>query len=97
MSARIAIAALALTLSAPVFADCAYPKAPASIPDGKSASKEDMLAVKKQVDQFKRDVETFFECAKDDRKAEALQQDLEKVAKRFNDEVRAFKAANPAS
>jgi len=96
MSVRIAIAALSLALSAPVFADCVVPKAPASIPEGKSASKDDMLAVKKQVDQFKRDAEAFFECSKDDRKSESLQQDLEKVAKRFNDEVRAFKAANPA-
>lgn len=97
MSARFAIAALALALSAPALADCVYPKAPAAIPNGKTASKEDMLAVKKQVDQFKRDVEAFFECSKDERKAEALQADLERVAKRFNEEVRAFKAANPAS
>jgi hypothetical protein len=97
MSARIAIVALAFALSAPAFADCVAPKAPAAIPDGKAASKDEMLTVKKQVDQFKRDAEAFFECSKDDRKSESLQQDLEKVAKRFNDEVRAFKAANPAS
>ena len=96
MSARIAIVALAFALSAPAFA-CNAPKAPAAIPDGKAASKDEMLSIKKQVDQFKRDAEAFFECSKDDRKSESLQQDLEKVAKRFNDEVRAFKAANPAS
>jgi hypothetical protein len=95
MSVRIAIAALAFTLAAPAFA-CEAPKPPTSIPDGKSASKEDMLAVKKAVDQFKRDAEAYFECAKDDRKAQAVQQDLERTAKRFNEEVRAFKAANPA-
>jgi hypothetical protein len=96
MSARIAFVALTLALAAPAFADCVAPKAPSGIPDGKSASKDDMLSVKKQVDQFKREAEAFFECSKDDRKTESLQQDLEKVAKRFNDEVRAFKAANPA-
>jgi hypothetical protein len=96
MSARIAIAAVALALSVPAFADCSYPKAPASIPDGKSASKDQMLSVKKEVDQFKRDAESFFECSKGDRRAESLQADLERVAKRFNDEVRAFKSANPA-
>ena len=97
MAARIAVVALAFTLSAPAFADCAYPKAPAAIPDGKNASKDAMLAVKKQVDQFKRDAEAYVECTKDDSKLEILQHDLERVAKRFNDEVRAFKAANPAS
>lgn len=97
MSARIAAAALALVLSAPAFADCTYPKSPAAIPSGKSASKDQMLAVKKEVDQFRRDAETFFECAKGDLRNETLHADLEKVAKRFNDEVRAYKAANPAT
>ena len=97
MAARIAFIALAFALSAPAFADCAYPKPPADIPDGRAASKEAMLGVKKQVDQFKRDAEAYFECSKDERKAENLHADLARVAKRFNDEVRAFKAANPAS
>ncbi|RYZ65799.1 MAG: hypothetical protein EOP08_06205 [Proteobacteria bacterium] len=97
MSARIAAAALALVLSAPAFADCNYPRTLAAIPSGKSASKEQMLAVKKQVDQFRRDAEVFLECTKDDRRHETMQADLEKVSKRFNDEVRAYKAANPST
>ncbi|MET0292859.1 MAG: hypothetical protein ABW136_10895 [Steroidobacteraceae bacterium] len=97
MSAWFALIALALVFSTPALADCVEPRAPSALPDGKSASKGDMLTTKKQVDQFKRDAEAYFECSKDNRRVEVLQQDLEKLAKRFNDEVRAFKAANPAS
>src|SRR5689334_21384594 len=98
MSARIALIALAFAVSTPAFAaDCVEPRRPAPLPDGRSATKEAMLSTKKQVDQFRREAESYLECSKDERRAQVIHKDLESLARRFNDEVRAFKAANPAS
>ncbi len=58
--------------SAPLFfiiaslahADCTYPKAPGSTPDGKTASKEQMLAAKKDYDQYNADMNKYLDCIK---------------------------------
>lgn len=71
---------------------CDRPTAPTSIPDGNSASKEDMLAAKKQVDAFKSAVEEYVSCEKSAAKIDAVSAELVKVADRFNEQVRAFKA-----
>jgi hypothetical protein len=55
-----AIAALSLSLSAA--ADCIYPKAPAKIPDGKTATKEDMLAAQAAFKQLDADVNAYNAC-----------------------------------
>jgi len=44
MKKLIGLAVLAATFAAPAMADCAYPKAPAKIPEGETASLEDMQA-----------------------------------------------------
>lgn len=71
---------------------CDRPSAPTSIPDGASASKEDMLAAKKAVDAFKSSMEEYLACEKSSAKIESAQNELVKVADRFNVQVRAFKA-----
>lgn len=81
-------------LSSQAFGACALPSAPGSMPDGKSAGKEVMMAKKKEVDQYKKDVESYISCETNSAKVESAQAELEKVANRFNAEVRAFKAAN---
>jgi len=48
----VSVAILCAMGSTPVLA-CERPSAPSSIPDGATASKEDMLAAKKAVDAFK--------------------------------------------
>jgi hypothetical protein len=73
---------------------CAMPSGPSSIPDGKSSSMDEMMATKKAVDQYKKDVEAYLACAKDQRSADNVQADLERVANKFNAEVRAYKAAS---
>jgi hypothetical protein len=103
-------------------AECSYPRAPDRIPDGSTSSKDEMLAAKKQVDQYNKDMETYLSCIKlehDDavaRQGSALNEDqkkqmalmhaqkndaavdeLQTVASRFNEQVRAFnKAKQPA-
>jgi len=85
------IAVLMAAFAAPTLA-CDKPASPASIPDGKTAAMEEMMAAKKAVDAFKKGMEEYLTCEKSNAKAEAAQKELMKVADRFNAEVRAFKA-----
>jgi hypothetical protein len=62
------------------------------VPDGATASKEDMLAAKKAVDAFRSDMEEYLACEKNFANLDAAQNELSKVADRFNLQIRAFKA-----
>lgn len=94
MKRTLSIAAICAALTSPAWAGCDAPTAPGAIPDGKSSTKEVMLAKKKEVDQYKRDVEAYLSCEANPRRAEPVQAELERVANKFNAEIRAFKAAN---
>ena len=85
------MAVLCAVVATPVFA-CERPSAPTSIPDGTSASKEEMLAAKKAVDAFKSGMEEYFACEKSSAKKDGAAAELVKVADRFNAQVKAFKA-----
>jgi hypothetical protein len=91
MKKYASIAVLWTALAVPAFA-CDKPSAPASIPNGKTAGMEDMMAAKKAVDAFKKDMEEYLSCEKSNTKLDMAQAELERVASRFNAEVRAFKA-----
>jgi hypothetical protein len=91
MKKCVSIAVLWAAFAVPALA-CDKPAAPASIPDGKTAAMDDMMAAKKAVDSFKKDMEEYLSCEKNSSKADSAQAELEKVANRFNAEVRAFKA-----
>jgi hypothetical protein len=71
---------------------CERPSAPTSIPDGASASKEDMLAAKKAVDAYKSAIDEYLTCEKSGAKKDGATAELLKVADRFNAQVKAFKA-----
>jgi hypothetical protein len=43
-------------------AECVYPKAPASIPDGKTASEEEMIAGMKGVKEYNAQVTAYLSC-----------------------------------
>lgn len=90
---RIAIAATGALLSGPALA-CTPPTAPSAMPSGKTADKDVMLAKKKEVDRYKRLVEEYMACEVNPVRVQSAQADLDRVANRFNAEVRAFKAAN---
>jgi hypothetical protein len=91
MQRVVSIAVLWAAFSMPVFA-CDKPAAPDSIPDGKTASMDDMMATKKAVDAYKSAMEEYLSCEKSNAKLDAAQAELVKVADRFNTQVRAFKA-----
>ena len=83
----------ALLVAGPALA-CNFPTVPGSIPDGRTAAKETMLAKKKEIDRYQREVEIYLACESNLARLQAAQNDLDRVARRFNAEVRAFKAAN---
>jgi len=88
VSAMVLWAAFAV----PAFADCARPAAPGNIPDGDKATMEDMMATKKAVDAYKRDMEEYLSCEKSTARLDAAQAELVRIADRFNAQVRAFKS-----
>ncbi|MGB8328136.1 MAG: hypothetical protein WCE48_11215 [Steroidobacteraceae bacterium] len=123
--------AAALGLSASASASCPYPKTPQAIPDGNTAKLEEMLAAKKAVEGYNKDVEGYLTCLDsehdtavaaltkdhaalsverkkklDERKADmdarhtqkhdAAVDELEQVAARLNEQIRAWKTKHPA-
>jgi hypothetical protein len=91
MKMTVSIVVLMAAFAAPSFA-CDKPTAPASFPDGKTAAMDQMMAAKKAIDAYKKGVEDYLTCEKNDRKADDAAKELSKVADRFNAEVKAFKA-----
>ena len=63
MKALLAITALA-ALAGPVYADCSYPPPPTKIPDGNTATMQEMLEAKKAVTQYNKDINAYVSCIK---------------------------------
>ena len=63
MKALFAITALA-ALAGPVYADCSYPPPPAKIPDGNTATMQEMLDGKNAVTQYNKDINAYVSCIK---------------------------------
>ena len=116
MKLMSAIAAAILFASPLAFA-CDYPPR-ADLPDGISASTDDMLAGQKSVKAFMASMEEYLVCIEKeekeavaaliepgdeelasrksavDKKYNAAVEDMELIAARFNEQVRAYKAQN---
>lgn len=118
---------LGLTLCAalcatPAFADCSYPKSPGTIPDGNTASLDDMKAAKKAVEAYNKDMEAYLSCIKLEqdntmsaqgatltedqkkqlaaiyaRKNDSAVDELQGVAARLNEQIRAYKAKHASN
>lgn len=59
--------ALGALLAAPTsFAACVYPKAPDKLPDGATATQEEMVAGQKDVKQFMADMDVYLKCVDDE-------------------------------
>jgi hypothetical protein len=63
MKAFFAVMALA-ALVGPVYADCSYPPPPTKIPDGNTATMQEMLDAKKAVTQYNKDINAYVACIK---------------------------------
>ena len=107
----LAIASVSFAFSFAAQAECAFPKAPAAIPDGKTASEAEMLAAMNAFKAYNDDVTAFGSCLDEETKSKAagtaqLMQlktmqakkhnaavaELQEKAKKFNEQVRIFKA-----
>jgi hypothetical protein len=61
MKALLAIA-LTAALSGAAYADCPYPAAPTNLPDGRTATMEDMLAGQKSVKEYQKAIDAYVAC-----------------------------------
>src|SRR5580704_9646745 len=55
---------LALGAAATAQADCTYPRAPDKIPDGATASKDEMVAAKNDVSRYNTEMNAYLDCIK---------------------------------
>ena len=84
--------------------ECIRPPAPSKIPDGSSASQQEMLTAMQTMKEYNNDVATYLKCldfeAKQnhlssievERRHNSALEELTKTADRFNQQVRTFKA-----
>ena len=109
---------VALLAAGAAQAACIYPRAPENIPDGRTATFDQMVAAQKAVKQFDADIAAYNACLTmelealmadpgidEARKAELAEMQVKKnnaavdeaqsVADRFNEQLRAYKEANP--
>jgi hypothetical protein len=52
----------AATVAAPAYAACTYPSTPEKIPDGNSATLDEMLSAKKAVEKYNQDMTSYLSC-----------------------------------
>lgn len=82
-------------------AECALPTAPA-VPNGASASIDEMKAAQDSVKKFLADTDDFLKCldfshvADADTKHDKAVDQMQKLASNFNDQLKAYKAAHPS-
>src|SRR5690606_5369762 len=57
-------AVAAALVTGPAYAACTYPKAPDKIPDGATATLEEMLAAQKAVKEFDQQITAYTSCIK---------------------------------
>jgi hypothetical protein len=100
------LAALAITyaVSLAAHADCVLPPAPSKVPDGNTASEQEMVTAMQTLKEYNGDVDTYLKClefeAKQNRLSRGDQEkmhnaavdQLQKIADKFNAQVRTFKA-----
>lgn len=69
MKATFAVAVLAAIVLSPAYADCTAPPAPQNIPDGNTATMQQMLAGQKAVQAYNAATNAYLDCLKDEHQA----------------------------
>ena len=93
------------TLSLTAYADeCSLPPAPSKIPDGKTASEQEMQTAYDTMKQYAADIDTYAHClefalrqheitpAQEKDKRNSAIDTAQKVTAKFNDQLKVFKA-----
>lgn len=68
---KFAAAVVLAAFSISAQAECAYPKAPAAIPNGATASEAEMIAAMEAFKRYDADVKAFGECLEEETKSKA--------------------------
>ena len=76
MKALYSLAALAALTTGSAHAACTYPKAPENLPDGNTATLDQMVAAQKAVRQFDQEIGAYTACLK--LESDTAQQQVEK-------------------
>ena len=97
--------ALACAIGLPAaYANCRLPPAPSKIPDGATASQQQMLTAMQTIQEYNHDVQTYLQCLKFEVRQNQLSPDgqvslhnaavnqLQQIAAKFNRQVRIFKS-----
>ncbi len=64
MNKALGLLVLAVCLSTAAYAECPYPHKPAKLPDGNTATKDEMIAANKLVKQYNVDMTAYLDCLK---------------------------------
>jgi predicted transglutaminase-like cysteine proteinase len=100
----LAAATVAYLVSLTAHADCVLPPAPSKVPDGKTASEQEMVTAMQTLKEYNMDVDTYLKCLEFETKQNRLSSSdqekmhnqavdtLQKVASKFNEQVRTFKS-----
>ena len=97
MKALVVVGLIACSISVPVFADCIAPQAPPHLPDGATATREDMVAAMHAIKDYEAAVKAFAQCASSSHDELLLQtadravDKVHAIADKFNSELYAFK------
>lgn len=106
------LALMASGFAATASADCETPKLEIAMPDGKTATREQMIEAQGKVRAYQASMDEYLACLErettaqgDDAPAEfkalmverhnAAVTEMQNVATAFNDQIKAFRAANP--
>jgi hypothetical protein len=71
MKLQVVVAALLATASLAAQADCAYPKPPATIPNGATATESEMIAAMNAFKAYDAEVKKYGECLEQETKEKA--------------------------
>ncbi|MGC8520833.1 MAG: hypothetical protein ACP5PN_03090 [Steroidobacteraceae bacterium] len=86
------------------YANCHLPPAPSKIPDGATASQQQMVIAMQTIQEYNYDVQTYLQCLKFEVRQNQLSPDsqvslhnaavsqLKQIAAQFNQQVRIFKS-----
>ena len=99
-----AACAVAMLTSLPAFADCTLPPPPSKVPNGTTASEQEMVAAMNTLKEYNGDVTVYLKCldyeVKQNRMASSVRDaknnsavsELQSIADKFNQQVRLFKS-----
>jgi hypothetical protein len=104
ISVLAGVLALLAGIALPAHADCLLPPPPSKIPNGSTASQQEMVTAMETLKEYNGDVTVYLKClefeAKENRLSTSVRDlrhdsavvKLQEVAEKFNEQVRLFKS-----